>query len=222
MRSIWLASYPRSGNTLCRLILHRMCGVKTQSIYDGEESWFQELGFVGPDHNAIVKTHISGDVMKGVEMVTSGPHESIVVVRDGLETIASQYAFGDATFEPPYTPADMIIGKHDYGTWSDFYKYWLPRADVVVRYEDMIDDPFAVACELAEWLGVEAVDAELPTQDEVNTHVRHCTFSGPKWPKILHGYEDLFWDVNGSMMERLGYGDRYAARSEEQAASQAS
>lgn len=34
--SLWLASYPRSGNTLLRLIMNRVFGLQTASAHDGE------------------------------------------------------------------------------------------------------------------------------------------------------------------------------------------
>ena len=33
---VWVASYPRSGNTLFRIVLHRTYGVPTASLYRGE------------------------------------------------------------------------------------------------------------------------------------------------------------------------------------------
>ena len=35
---IWIASYPRSGNTLVRTILHRSFGVESHSLYDQIEN----------------------------------------------------------------------------------------------------------------------------------------------------------------------------------------
>lgn len=31
---VWLASYPRSGNTYLRMLLHQLHGLKTYSVYD--------------------------------------------------------------------------------------------------------------------------------------------------------------------------------------------
>ena len=34
---VWLASYPRSGNTFLRIVLHRLYGVPTYSVYDDDD-----------------------------------------------------------------------------------------------------------------------------------------------------------------------------------------
>jgi hypothetical protein len=33
---VWVASFPRSGNTFLRIVLHRFYGVRTSVIYDGD------------------------------------------------------------------------------------------------------------------------------------------------------------------------------------------
>ena len=43
---VWLASYPRSGNTFLRIVLHRLYGVPTYSVYDDDDPVAQR---VGPD-----------------------------------------------------------------------------------------------------------------------------------------------------------------------------
>ena len=31
---VWVASFPRSGNTFLRIVLHRLYGVRTSTVYD--------------------------------------------------------------------------------------------------------------------------------------------------------------------------------------------
>jgi hypothetical protein len=31
---VWVASFPRSGNTLLRIVLHRLYGIGTSTVYD--------------------------------------------------------------------------------------------------------------------------------------------------------------------------------------------
>ncbi len=42
--TLWLASYPRSGNTLLRMILNKVFGLQTASIYAGEIRTWQVAG----------------------------------------------------------------------------------------------------------------------------------------------------------------------------------
>lgn len=41
---VWLASYPRSGNTFLRIVLHRLYGVPTYSVYDDDDPVAQRVG----------------------------------------------------------------------------------------------------------------------------------------------------------------------------------
>ncbi len=41
---VWLASYPRSGNTFLRLVLHRLFGVPTYSVYEDDDPVAQRVG----------------------------------------------------------------------------------------------------------------------------------------------------------------------------------
>ncbi len=41
---VWLASFPRSGNTFLRIVLHRLYGLPTYSIYDDDDPVAQRVG----------------------------------------------------------------------------------------------------------------------------------------------------------------------------------
>src|SRR5262249_16232902 len=41
---VWLASYPRSGNTFLRVALHALYGVPTYSVYDDDDPVAQRAG----------------------------------------------------------------------------------------------------------------------------------------------------------------------------------
>jgi hypothetical protein len=86
---LWIASYPRSGNTLVRLILNQAFGVKSTSIYPDETDamrsrpWLMDrLGFSEeemPGEWLAVKTHNPP--------IDDMP--AIYVVRDGRAAIVS-------------------------------------------------------------------------------------------------------------------------------------
>ena len=97
-RPIWLASYPRSGNTFLRLILNQVFGLRTASVYKAEtRSWevapglveiighYEEVSPSQPRIEAprIVKTH-------------DGPSDegpAIYIVRDGRSSIVSYFHY---------------------------------------------------------------------------------------------------------------------------------
>lgn len=86
---VWLASYPRSGNTLLRMILHAAFGVSTWSEYGDEFRHHPEVRqFTGAidDHAKYVKTHNrEADLYPG---------QAIYVRRDWDEVEESMKALG--------------------------------------------------------------------------------------------------------------------------------
>jgi hypothetical protein len=41
---VWLASYPRSGNTFLRVVLHNLYGVPTYSVYEDDDPVAERVG----------------------------------------------------------------------------------------------------------------------------------------------------------------------------------
>jgi Sulfotransferase domain len=153
---IWPASYPRSGNTFLRLVLYRLYGARSSTVYD-VDGVAERLGadLVGFDErpssiNAMraadavyfMKTHRQRDS----QVDESDP--AICLVRDGRDAMVS-YAHltseGDATQFAPMLRS--LICRHDEvgtGNWGRNVLSWLlPPADhlLVLRYEDLVCDP---------------------------------------------------------------------------------
>src|SRR5262245_9850273 len=92
---VWLASYPRSGNTFLRIVLHRVYGPPTYSIYDGDDPVAQRVGpelvgyrpkplrrseLVASDELFFVKTH---------KRRKADDSPAIYLVRDGRDAVVS-------------------------------------------------------------------------------------------------------------------------------------
>jgi len=77
---IWLASYPRSGNTFFRIILHEVYGIKSVA-YTGP---FMEKGDYSPEEYPVIKTHLLPD-----QLPEDDKTPSIYLVRDGRDAIVS-------------------------------------------------------------------------------------------------------------------------------------
>ncbi len=104
---VWLASFPKSGNTLLRLILFHCFGQRTWSIY-GQEGWCSEAEqIIGMEPGSrFVKTHTNykpGLLSKG---------QAIYVSRDEEGCRASHDAF--------YSPGNYSAEKHKkhIATWQ--------------------------------------------------------------------------------------------------------
>ena len=166
---IWLASYPRSGNTYFRLLLNHLYGIKTRSVYDdpllarlegSSELVGHELlngSLEDLDHSKeffFVKTH----------HLPSDNRPAIQIVRDGRDALVSYSQF-TLSFENPYQSMgrwsrfvrnmagwseqeailrQLIVSTGgDFGGWSENVVAWGSRRakTVTVRYEDLVGNP---------------------------------------------------------------------------------
>src|ERR1700757_4813374 len=162
---IWIASYPRSGNTLLRTILRRCFGLQTHSLYDDSEiaslTEFSEIvGHVshhldpqsfyekaaGSDHLYFVKTHDP----------PQDEAKAIYVVRDGRSSVVSHFHYlKDFVLEAECSLEDVIIGDCQFGSWSDHFEAWAPRErpnTLLLRYDDMLRDFNQVAKTLSAFI----------------------------------------------------------------------
>jgi len=147
---IWLASYPRSGNTFLRIVLNNVFGFRSSSLYKGESSVFNEIAdatsVIGHDEQnsgdveyqdklgelRFIKTH--GD--------PTDNSRSIYIVRDGRVALVSYYHYLKSFVDDRTRLEDIITGKHWPGSWSAHFHAWNPskrEGTLLVRYEDLRD-----------------------------------------------------------------------------------
>ncbi|GLY96154.1 hypothetical protein Acsp02_34090 [Actinoplanes sp. NBRC 103695] len=94
---VWVASFPRSGNTFLRIVLHRLYGVRTSTVYDvdgvAERLGKDLIGFTdrpgslsemrATDELHFVKTHRQHDADVDED------DRAICLVRDGRDALVS-------------------------------------------------------------------------------------------------------------------------------------
>jgi hypothetical protein len=218
---VWLASYPRSGNTFFRVILSDRYGVPSVTAREMPESW-EKLWRVdakrrpSADPNApeFVKTHAlpGGDA-----------DPAVYIVRDGRDSLVSYahftLAFGREPAAEPPTPElfratlrDLILETRSaYGSWSANVDAWTARPNTaVVRYEDLLADPPGVADRALASLGL-----RLPPVSDAIASFDELRQVDPKFFRrgVRGGHRDefpadlldLFWARNEATMTRLGY-----------------
>lgn len=188
---VWLASYPRSGNTFLRILLNRLYGFTTTTGYDDNDPVAQMVGpaFVGyePRKHALqeiveqpemtfVKTH------RQPHRVECGDQPAIYVVRDGRDAIVSfahQRADG---LKQQGQNADVhqlmraLVTDESLGTgnWGLNVLAWLERSPppTVIRFERLIREPEAEVARALADLGVEPqarVNGAAPTFPELHS-----------------------------------------------------
>lgn len=211
---VWVASFPRSGNTFLRIVLHRHFGIETSVDYDldgvaarigggligfrDRPSSRDEMRRSGEVH--FIKTHRQrGDRV----------HESdkaICLVRDGRDTLVSWARLHSESeprsFETHLEEMISTSAKQETGAWGRNVLSWMqPPAEnrVVLRYTDLIASPTAAATKVVQSLGLDLrprQEAVIPAFPELN-RLDHGFFrrgiSGSYRDEMPEALHDLFW-----------------------------
>jgi hypothetical protein len=160
----WLASYPRSGNTLLRVILKRCFGQPSQSIYDdaelAEPGLAQIIGREAVDddpHGFIARAREAGRSLyvKTHELPPVDHHPAIYVVRDGRSAVVSHAHYVRDILKRDLTLNAVIEGKAGQ-SWSQHVRAWLlpARANtLMVRYEDLAAGDITTLKKISDFIG---------------------------------------------------------------------
>jgi hypothetical protein len=210
-RRYYLASYPRSGNTLTRLLLRKHFGLSVPTIYPKDRSKIP----VAPDVVAGDLPPIS--MWKTHEMV---PEEevlgAILIVRDARDAEVSCAHF-KRDVEGKKNNKFLHHAKRLCRStrWSDLNAHWLAQKNVaMVRYEDLVDYKAAIGI-LGEALEKIGIEAKVQTEEQIESFAelsaRNPTFFrrgivGSWKDELPPSVQKVFWETHGAMMLRLGYG----------------
>jgi hypothetical protein len=227
----WLASYPRSGNTFFRIVLHRVFNVPTYSVYDDDDPVAQRIGLqlVGyrakPMDRAAMAASSEFFFVKTHKRRKTDSYPAIYLVRDGRDAVVSQARLCAADGQDR-KPFDQVLREQilrpwnsaepSSGSWGGNVLSWLSASDsqtVVVRYEDLVAAPQAVVVEAVRTLCPElapSADAQVPNFAELKT-IDSEFFRrgevGSHRDEMSAELQELFWQVpeNTHAMARLGY-----------------
>jgi hypothetical protein len=214
----WLASYPRSGNTLLRTILKRCFGQTSQSIYDDAE-------LSDPDVSELIAREAVDDNPKDFvarasregrslyvkihEMPPADKHPSIYVVRDGRSAVVSHAHYVREILGRDITLADVIEGKAGQ-SWSQHVRAWTPRPHtLLVRYEDLAAGNAATLKAISGFIGKPQLH-KFDISFEALHAISPAFFrSGSDSANILEmdGQAQLLFEkLHGETLRALGYG----------------
>jgi hypothetical protein len=225
---IWLASYPRSGNTYFRALAKHVYGLPSYEVYDwgergpspikditgGTSAPLTIAEMAASDRLFLVKTHdLPGE-----------DFPAIYLVRDGRDALVSHAHFVlEYDVRLPRDPErvretleSLIAGEHSFGGWSRNVLAWTQRQTrtVVVRFEDLVAHPLDELRKAVAAVGLtlhEERTDDLPTFDDLNAQMpaffRRGRVGGwrDEMPDDLH---KLFWRRHGAVMTQLGYRKR--------------
>ena len=148
----WLASYPRSGNTLLRIILNEVFGLGTYSRYDdlidigssrelSDAVGHRPLGgkwteryaqMAAADEQLFVKTHD----------LEPGNHPCIYIVRNGMAATSSHRKYLSDFRAKQYPLEAIILGMASrFSSWGSHLDYWNPlrrEKTLLLKYEELL------------------------------------------------------------------------------------
>jgi len=204
-KMVWLASWPRSGNTFLRTIMWQCFGLRSGSIYPGDMANNRQLeeyvGHVEDKNNLFVDGNVP--LIKTHEP-PSDNSPAIYVVREGKTATLSLCQFYRDT-----PPEFVVEGRHRFGTWTNHLQLWKPweRPDtLLLRYEDIENDMPATLGKISLFLGVEILKDTLPPRDAIaGIDGRIVKKEGVAKPDFSGTLSARFEEINGEMLRKMGY-----------------
>jgi hypothetical protein len=172
---VFVASYPRSGNTWMRFALSELA-TDAPSTFRSVE---QVAPAVGRQRIGPAVTRGGGRLIKTHEPYRREYRRAIYMLRDVRAVAMSQYRVLSITKFPELT-LDTFLEQFaraeldGYGTWQDHVRSWTgdrdPSADVlVIRYEEMRAEPERHLRIAAEFAGIEASEERIAAALEANS-----------------------------------------------------
>lgn len=208
---VWLASYPRSGNTYLRTILWQCFGLRSISVYPndlgGNKLLEDYVGHIEREQNKplpflendipLVKTHENN----------KDDYPAIYIIRDGRAACVSLWQFykGNISLDA------VIAGQHRFGTWSSHVLSWNPWErpnTLLLRYEDMRDNLPAVLNTISEFLKRDILTSTVPDRNAIARVDGQWVKAKKSWRSELTGDQlKRFNQINKSTLRKAGYLD---------------
>lgn len=232
---LWIASFPRSGNTFFRNVLHRVYGIASEEFFNPADEGNQEIASDFSSFRAI-KTHLLPHQLPSPYSLEDG-HVAVYLIRDGRDVLTSA-AHHRKSWAAPYSDFDVnlceaIVAPGDSffgGGWSQHVAKWTQAAQVIIRFEDLIEDPVGEIERLRLFFDMpEPRMDQVPTFEQLrsgdadygnyeissNQNLSPREFAEQNFRRGKVGswrdempseYHELFWILHGETMDEWGYG----------------
>jgi len=220
---IWLASYPRSGNTLVRTMLYRVFGYKTYSIYDdlndigAIDQITERVGheFLGMDWSKFYTEN--KDASRIVFVKTHGhpidDNPAIYIVRDGRSAIVSWLnMLRTLRGRKEISIEDLIVGRNvDFGDWSSHVRAWTPTerpSTLLLRYDELLSGETSMLDRIASFIATPprtCWENEFSELHRLLPHFFNRASDERNIEQMSDGDLSLFWRLHGACMRELGF-----------------
>tara|TARA_X000000950_G_C13900866_1_gene654833 strand:+ start:432 stop:1451 length:1020 start_codon:yes stop_codon:yes gene_type:complete len=220
---VWLASYPRSGNTFLRVLMKSVFNLETYSIHGDqfdlatEKSTREIVGHKPLTDDFCLQTARNSDqlyLIKTHNLPTRDmkDDEVIYLIRDGRESIFSYLKYMNSFGTANKVLSDIIYGNTPFGCWGEHVTAWAPQSrkkTLFIKFEDLIDNPEKYIEALSGLLCKEPSSQTIPSFEELNKINPSFFRSGKKssWKDNYTKKDTLdFWLANHKQMLENGYG----------------
>ena len=208
-RLVWLASYPRSGNTFLRTVLRHCFGLRSASVYPqdlgGNRALEEYVGHI--EHGPQMQDRLRET---GISLVKSHeyPRDSnpaIYVIRDGRAACVSLWRFYQNSI-----PLETVIeGRHRFGTWADHVKAWNPKGrpnTLLLAYEELRHDLPGCLDKISRFLSRPVIGDRLPDRETIAASDGRWVRKESRWQADLEGRNlARFSEISGDVLEAYGY-----------------
>jgi len=229
---IWVASYPRSGNTFFRVLLNHHYNIHTYSVYDDKPlierrvDW-EVVGHLPRPMSVVEMAHAQETFFVKTHELPADDFPAIYLVRDGRDSLIS-YAHYILTFEQKdkdqtvqqddfrNTLYGLIAYNASFGGWGPNVLAWAERPSLttILKFEDLVisASPLSIVKKALDEVGyinnLSALSDEPPSFGKLHDQMPKFFREGrigtwrDELPDDLH---ELFWDKHGTAMEKMGY-----------------
>jgi len=224
---IWLASFPRSGNTFLRNILFEVYGIASSTFHCDPT---RELD-ADYEKYRVIKTHELPNKLP--EPIKEA--KAVYLVRDARDALVSIAHHRKDIVEPGSDYYNNLLevitadgGDGYFGGWSKNLTAWRDRASLIIHFEDLIEDPLSEVEKLRQIMDLPEPDvSKMPTFEKlkfgrpqygagsgegysIDLASKHFRKGEPgSWKEELpKELENLIYDIHGEELSHFNYIDQ--------------
>ncbi len=209
MSVVWLASYPRSGNTFLRTILWQCFSLRSASIYKndlgGNHDLEEYVGHIERESDGSIP--FSGNSIQLIKTheYPMDDNPAIYVIRNGRVASVSLWKFYNGKL-----PFDAIIeGRLKFGSWHNHVREWDPTNrpnTLLLEYEDMRTDLPTVLEKISMFIKKDIVKMHVPVRSAIADIDGRWVKNKSDWKADIS--DDIlrrFTDLNEEILRKMGY-----------------
>jgi hypothetical protein len=208
-RIVWLASYPRSGNTFLRTVLRHCFDLRSASVYPqdlgGNRALEEYVGHIEHGPQMYEQLRVNGLSLIKTHEYPKDSNPAIYIVRDGRAACVSLWRF----YQNAIPLETVVEGRHRFGTWADHVRAWNPRVrpnTLLLVYEELRDDLSGSLGRISRFLGVPIVGERIPDRNAIAAKDGRWVRKESSWQTELQGPNlARFEEISADTLKAYGY-----------------